>query len=297
MSEPIRRGVVAALWTPTDAAGRLIETALADHLSFLGSAKVHGVLALGSTGEFVHLAEADRIHLLHKAVELGGGLPVLANVSDVSPAVACRIAKAAADAGCAGIAVLPPWYFPLSQDDQLEFFLRVADAADLPVCLYNFPERTGNRIALGTIAAFGARARLVAVKQSGAEWSYHQELIALGREKDFSVFTGAETRFAEALALGCSGCISGLANVLPEALVEVFAASVSGADPSVPMSLLQRAGALCGSVNFPLDVAAAMRARGFEAGEPKQAISAETAVKCAQLTNDLRLLFQGAGLP
>jgi 4-hydroxy-tetrahydrodipicolinate synthase len=296
MPEPLRRGVFAALWTPTDSAGHPLDDALRRHLAFLQSAGVDGVLALGSTGEFVHLAEAERAALLARIVELAGPMAVLANVSDVNPATAGRLARAAKSAGCVGLAVLPPWYFALSQEDQLEFFLRVAAATDLPVCLYNFPERTGNRIALETIAAFAERAPLFAVKQSGAEWAYHRELIALGREKNFAVFTGSDTRFAEALALGCAGCISGLANFVPEALVQVLAAVPAGADTTEPMRLLQRVGAACGALNFPLDVAAGMRARGFEMGEFKQAVSAATRVKFDRLTADLRLLLGEAGL-
>lgn len=296
MPEPLRRGVFAALWTPTDASGHPLDDALRRHLAFLRSAGADGVLALGSTGEFVHLAEAERAALLARIVEFAGPMSVLANVSDVSPATAGRLARAAKSAGCVGLAVLPPWYFALSQEDQLEFFLSVAAATDLPVCLYNFPERTGNRIALETIAAFAERAPLFAVKQSGAEWAYHRELIALGREKNFAVFTGSDTRFAEALALGCAGCISGLANFVPEALVQVLAAVPAGADTTEPMRLLQRVGAACGVLNFPIDVAAGMRARGFEMGEFKQAVSPATKVKFDQLTTDLRALLAEAGL-
>ena len=62
------------------------------------------------------------------------------------------------------------------------------------------------------------------------------------------------------------------------------------------MRLLQRVGAACGVLNFPLDVAAGMRARGFEMGSFKQAVSAATQVKFDRLTADLRLLLGEAGL-
>lgn len=289
-------GVIVALYTPTDSAGRLREAALRSHLAFLRKAGVAGLLALGSTGEFVHFSEAERGALLGRIAELAAPLPVLANVSDVSPAVAGRLARLAKSVGCVGIAVLPPWYFPLSQDDQLEFFLRVAAATDLPVCLYNFPERTGNRIGPETIAAFAERAPLLAVKQSGGEWEYHRELIALGRDRNFAVLTGSDTRFAEALALGCSGCISGLANFVPEPLVRIFAAATSGLDTAEPTHLLQHLGAAGSGVNFPLEVAAGLRARGFATGEFKQAVSPATAAKFDRLAGELAARLAEAGL-
>ena len=79
----------------------------------------------------------------------------------------------------------------------LEFFLRAAEAVDLPFCLYNFPELTGNRIGLETIAAFAERAPMAAIKQSGAEFAYHRPLIRLGHEKGFTVFSGADARLPE----------------------------------------------------------------------------------------------------
>ena len=78
----------------------------------------------------------------------------------------------------------------------LAYFLHVADVVDLPVMLYNFPELAGKRIELETIAAFAEQAQMIAFKQSGAEFEYHRELIALGREKGFVVMSGC--RYATA---------------------------------------------------------------------------------------------------
>ena len=66
------------------------------------------------------------------------------------------------------------------------------------------------------------RVPLAGVKQSGADFEYHRALVRLGREKNFVVWTGSDTRIPEAMALGVSGCVSGLANAVPELVVEVF---------------------------------------------------------------------------
>ena len=107
------------------------------------------------------------------------------------------------------------------------------------------------------------------------------------------MFTGCEVRLDEALALGCAGSISGLANFLPEPLLRVVAAAGPVAEP---MRLIQRVGAACGLVGFPLDVAAGMRARGFATGEFKQAVSAATQVKFDQVTAAIRAQLAEAGL-
>ena len=93
-----RQGVFAALWIPTDARGRLMKRALAAHLAFLRRSGVHGVLALGSTGEFPRMHLAQRQEVLATVAELAGPLQVIANgwLPDIStgplPDVHCRVA-------------------------------------------------------------------------------------------------------------------------------------------------------------------------------------------------------------
>jgi 4-hydroxy-tetrahydrodipicolinate synthase len=285
---PLISGVIVALWIPTDASGEIIEDALASHIRYLKSAGVAGFLALGSTGEFVHLDAPRRTRVIHRVAEWAAPLPVVANVSDVNPNVSRQLARDAVRAGCVGISLLPPWYYHLTQADQLEYFLRVSEVVDLPAVLYNFPERVGNRIGLETVAAFAAAARMAGIKQSGAEWEYHRDLIALGEERKFAVYTGADTRLRETMTLGCAGTISGLANFLPEPLVAIARdlSSPSRADESIR----QVAGAFHG-LQFPLDVAAGMRAKGFEIGAFKQAVSPATAALFEASVADLQKLL------
>ena len=291
-------GIISALWTPTDGDGVVDDGLLQKQVAFVLNGGVSGILALGSTGEFPHLDIGEREALLQRVTELAAGRPVLANVSDVNPRNVRRLARAATAAGCAGIALLPPWYFSLSQADLTAFFLDAAGASTLPVYLYNFPERVGNRISLETVAAVARETRVAGVKQSGAEWGYHQELITLGRELGFSVLTGSDTRLDEALAMGCTGCISGLSNLCPELLVEVCTAQPAGDSARVAqlMGWLKRIGSACGAVPFPMDVAAGMRARGLNPGEPKQIVSPATHHGMAAVTAALTPLLLEAGL-
>lgn len=279
---------------PTDASGALIESAVQRQAAFLHQAGVHGLMVLGSTGEFVFFSPAERAALLRKLSELAGPLPLLANISDVNPAAVALLARTAREVGCASVAILPPWYYPISQADLLEFFLRAAAAASpLPVFLYNFPERVGTAITLETLAAFADRAPLAGVKLSAGPWELHREAMALGREKGFSVLTGWDTRLADAMALGCSGCISGLANFAVEPIMATFRAMQSG-DPAAAVAPTVRLRELASAVEgllFPHDVAAGMDARGFVTGECKQAMSLATRERRQQATARLKALF------
>ena len=164
----------------------------------------------------------------------------------------------------------------MSKDDVLEYFLHVADAVGLPVMLYNFPELAGKRIELATIAAFAERAPMIAVKQSGADFAYHRELIALGRERGFVVMSGSDTRLPEVFALGAAGCIGGLVNIVPELMVQIDSVCRKGepGDATVAQATMQEIGRILDQLTFPLNVAAGMEARGFFPGAPKSVASA-----------------------
>jgi dihydrodipicolinate synthase/N-acetylneuraminate lyase len=291
-------GIYSAQWMPTDALGRLDHTSLADHLAFERRAGIGGVLALGSTGEFPHFTLEERREALATVAELAAPLPVVANISDIRPRAAIDLGRHAKTLGVPAVALMPPMFFPVSQADMLAFFLHVADAVQLPVMLYNFPELAGKRIELGTIAAFADRAPMIAVKQSGSEFDYHRDLVALGREKGFVVMSGADTRLPEAFALGAAGCIGGLVNIVPEPMVLIDRACRQGepADLAAAEATMQELGRIIDQLAFPLNVAAGLEARGFDPGAPKRIVSPESRALHEKIVGELTALFDRRGL-
>jgi 4-hydroxy-tetrahydrodipicolinate synthase len=193
---------------------------------------------------------------------------------------------------------MPPMYYPVSQADMLAYFLHVADAVGLPVMLYNFPELAGKRIEPATIAAFAERAPMIAIKQSGGDFEYHRELIALGREKEFVVMSGADTRLPEAYALGAAGCIGGLVNIVPELMVRIDRVCRRGepGDATTAAETVCEVGRILDQLTFPLNVAAGLEARGFDPGTSKSVVSAESRAIYNKIVVALAELFERLGL-
>jgi dihydrodipicolinate synthase/N-acetylneuraminate lyase len=293
-----RKGIFAALWLPTDQAGNLLRDELAANLAFLKQHHVHGVLALGSTGEFPQFDLEQRKRALATVAELAAPLPVIANVSDIRPRAVAELGRFARELGLPAIAVMPPGFFPSSQDDLLAHFLHAADSSGLPTFLYNFPELTGTRINLETVAAFADRAPMAGIKQSGREFDYHKQLIALGREKKFSVFSGSDTRLPEVFALGVDGCIGGLVNIAPELMVHLYRVCREGmpGEISPAFEQLKQIGTVIDRLTFPLNVAAGMEARGLATGAPKAMVSPSSAAIYRQIVTELDESFRTWGL-
>lgn len=294
MTSPVpTKGILAALWLPTDPAGNLMRAELAQNITFLKNARIHGILALGSTGEFPHFDLEQRKHALATVAELAAPLPVIANVSDIRPAVVAELGRFARQLGLPAIAIMPPGFFPSSQDDVLAHFLHAADAAELPAFLYNFPELIGTRIGPEIVAAFADRAPMAGIKQSGGEFAYHRELIKLGAEKKFVVFSGADTRLPEVFALGAVGCIGGLVNIAPELMLHLFDVCREGKSGDITLAFerLKQIGAIVDRLTFPLNVAAGMEARGLATGAPKAVVSPRSRELYTGIVAELRTVF------
>lgn len=294
-----RSGILAALWIPTDEHGELKTGALAAHLDWLRARGLHGVLALGSTGEFARMNLEERGRVLAEVIGQAAPLPVIANISSIRLDEVISLGLSARKLGAVGVALMPPPFFPVTQEDMLEFFLRAAEAVDLPFYLYNYPEVTGNRIGLETISAFADRANMVGIKQSGAELAYHDDLIPLGHQKNFGVFTAADPRLAEFLGKGAVGCLGGLANIVPEYMVEVFEACRQGQPEKAALASerLKKVGEILSPLPLPLNVRSGMEARGFDPGAFKTVVSAQTLEVYEQVVKNFRASFVEWGLP
>jgi 4-hydroxy-tetrahydrodipicolinate synthase len=291
-------GIFSAQWIPTDASGQVDRTSLATHIAFQRRHGISGLLALGSTGEFPHFDLEQRKQVLATVAEIAAPLPVIANVTDIRPRAAIELGRLAKSLGLPAIALMPPVFFPISPADMLAYFLHVSDAVGLPVMLYNFPELTGKRIELPTIAAFAERAPMCAIKQSGSEFAYHRELFALGREKKFVVMSGADTRLPEAFQLGAAGCIGGLVNVVPELMVtldRVYRQGQSG-EGSGAAAAMKDVGRIVDQLTFPLNVGAGVAARGFSPGVSKMVVSPESQALHAKVVDELVALFKAHNL-
>jgi len=288
-----RKGVLAALWLPTDSSGNLLRTELARHLAFLKSCGIHGILALGSTGEFPQFDLEQRKRALATIAELAAPLPVIANISDIRPHAVAELGRVARELGLPAVAIMTPGFFPSSQEDALAHFLYASDKSGLPTLLYNFPELTGTRIGLDTVAAFAEKAPMLGIKQSGGEFAYHKELIALGKSKRFSVFSGADTRLPEVFGLGADGCIGGLVNIVPELMVHLYRVCHDGeaGETSPAFEQLKQIGATIDRLTFPLNFAAGVEARGFAAGEPKAIVSQRSQEVYAGIVTALKAKF------
>jgi len=188
-----------------------------------------GVVALGSLGEGATLSFDEKREILRTSVKAihGRGLAVGA-ISALSTAEAVASAKMAADAGCNGLMVLPPYVYQGNWREMKAHVTAVISATSLPCMLYNNPIAYGTDFVPEQIQELAAEnENLEAVKESSADVRRVSAIRAL-LDHRLAICVGVDDAVLEAVRVGATGWIAGLANALPRESVELFNRGIKG---------------------------------------------------------------------
>ena len=217
-------GVLVALASPMTREGRVDEAATTRLVDHVVTGGVHGVLALGSTGETASLDERSRRAVLGAVVAAAKGkVPVIAGVAQSHLAAARAEVEAAARLGAAAALVAPPFYYPTDQQGVLAFYRELARDTPLPLLLYNIPQFTKVVAEAATVAALAHDGTIRGIKDSSRDFEYFEGLCVATRDLPaFRIFTGSDTMLVASLAMGGAGTICGAGNIAPALVVRIF---------------------------------------------------------------------------
>jgi 4-hydroxy-tetrahydrodipicolinate synthase len=220
----VLQGVLTALVTPIRDA-EVDEAAFRHLVEAQVAAGVDGVVVCGSTGEAATLSRAERERLIDITVEVCRGSRTQAWVGTGTNATASTIelTQDAAARGAAGAMVVVPYYNKPTQEGLFQHFERVARVTRLPLIAYNVPGRTGVNLTPDTVARLAALKRYVAIKEASGSLDQVSDIKA---KCDLTVLSGDDSLTLPMLALGATGVISVVSNLLPGAtrrLVDSFA--------------------------------------------------------------------------
>jgi 4-hydroxy-tetrahydrodipicolinate synthase len=217
------RGVFAVSVTPFDEQGQIDEGGLRRHVRWLlDEGGVHGVIPVGSTGEFAFLSEAERKRVMRIALtEVNGRAPVIAGAAACSTEETVMYAQFAQSAGANGVMVVPPYYGHLSQEELFVHFRTLANSIDIPIMLYNNPGTSGSDILPETIARLAAFDRIAAVKESTGSMQRVHEIQRLCGDR-IEVLCGCDTLPLEMFLMGVEGWVAAPSNTIPQQCVALY---------------------------------------------------------------------------
>ena len=189
-----------------------------------------GQAIFGTNSEANSMSAQQKINTLNALIE--GGL----NPAHMMPGTGASsidetvsMTRHAVQHRCAGVLMLPPFYYKDVTDDGLfayfsEVIQKVGDAG-LQVYIYNIPPVTKINLSLSLLERLTKEypKTIVGMKDSSGDWAYTESVIKLLAPSGFRVYAGSEVFLMRALRAGGVGCISATANVNPRAISELAA--------------------------------------------------------------------------
>ena len=202
---------------------------MAEHCRWLLDNGCTGIVALGSLGEGATLMYDEKLAILRTCVKaVHGRGPVVAAISALSTSEAVLMAKAAANLGCDGLMVLPPYVYQGDWREMKTHVAAVFNATPLSCMLYNNPVAYGTDFLPEQIRELATEhANLAAVKESSTDVRRVSAIRAL-LDRRLEICVGVDDAVLEAIGAGATGWIAGLANALPRESVELFNCGMNG---------------------------------------------------------------------
>ncbi|MBB5693488.1 4-hydroxy-tetrahydrodipicolinate synthase [Muricoccus pecuniae] len=222
------KGSLVALITPMTPDGALDERAFQDFVSWQVEEGAQGLVPVGTTGESPTLSHEEHARIVELCIEAAGGrVPVIAGAGSNSTAEAVALTKHAKKAGADGVLVVTPYYNKPTQEGMYLHFKAVADAADIPVIIYNIPPRSVIDMSVETMARLAKHPNIVGVKDATANLTRPLHTRA-ACGPDFCQLSGEDHTALSFLAAGGVGCISVTANIAPRLCREMHDAWAEG---------------------------------------------------------------------
>ncbi|HWO98143.1 MAG TPA: dihydrodipicolinate synthase family protein [Bacillus sp. (in: firmicutes)] len=190
---------------------------------------VHGILVLGSNGEFFGLDHEEQQRAVTITIDqVKGRVPVYMGIGAITTKECVKLARLAEEQKAQAITILPPMFLYPNDDELYEHFRTVAESTSLPVLLYNNPDRVGINISANLIERLADIPNIVGVKDSSGDLTLTAEYIRRTRDKGFKVMAGRDVMILGSLVYGAVGCVASTANIVPALVVEIYEKFMEG---------------------------------------------------------------------
>ncbi|NUQ62572.1 MAG: 4-hydroxy-tetrahydrodipicolinate synthase [Pirellulales bacterium] len=260
-------GLSVALTTPFRN-GQVDVKALQEQVDFQVKAGTTCVCPVGTTGESPTLSHPEHERVIAAVVEAAAGrIKVMAGTGSNSTDEALHLTRWAEKAGADAALIVAPYYNKPTQEGMFLHFKALAEAVDIPICVYNIPGRTGKNIEPETIARMAELPNIALVKEATGSMDQASQIIAM---TDLTVLSGDDSLTLPLLAIGGRGVISVVGNIVPGDMIQLINAFQSG-DIAQAQQWHKRLFPLCrdmlGLATNPIPIKAAMKLLGRDTGE------------------------------
>ena len=260
-------GLSVAIVTPFKD-GKVDYQRLREQVDFQIRAGTHCLCPVGTTGESPTLSHEEHERVISEVVQAAAGrIKVMPGTGSNNTAEALRLTKWAAKEGADAALVVAPYYNKPTQEGFYQHFKALAEAVDIPICVYNIPGRTGKNIEPETIIRLAELKGIALVKEATGSLDQASEVLA---STQLTLLSGDDSLTLPLLSVGGEGVISVVGNIVPGDMLNLVSSYRSG-KTSEACQWHQKLFPLCrdmlGLASNPIPVKAAMKLLQRDTGE------------------------------
>ena len=234
------RGSFTALTTPFHN-GAFDPAAFEKQIRFQADNGTTGIVPVGTTGESPTLSHEEHHAVIELAVKTaraiaqagGPKMSVIAGTGSNATDEAVDLHRFAKRVGADASLSVIPYYNKPSQEGLYRHFKTIANAAELPIILYNIPGRTGITMANATVLRLATDCpTIIGMKEATGSLNSASELCRLtAKIPNFTVLSGDDSLTLPMMAVGAAGVISVASNIVPRQIRQLVDAAASNNFP------------------------------------------------------------------
>lgn len=289
------KGVFPVVLTPFKGDNQSVDYDRLDkHVDFLLESKAHGLCTNGSTSEFPLLSEQEAFDVAKRIItRVDGRVPIIVGACAPSTWKTIEFAKMGEDLGADVLLILPPYYYPLNDEEIYKHYEVVAQNTKLPIMLYNNPHTSKLDLQPELVAKLAQIDNIAYIKEStGLATRIHDIQALAGNNID--VFIGADNIFFDALVSGATGVIASSGNIASLFMVEIYNLIVNEKNIDEAREKFQKVSPLLtfvdGSPSFVQVLKTALEIMGRPIGSPRLPLLNLTGEKREKLRGILKNL-------
>jgi len=295
----VPKGILPAMITPMTKDYKVNIPALRKLIDYMIDGGVHGIFAIGTTGEFYALTNDEYREVLEVTVDhVAGRVPVYAGCNSIGTRQSIELTKIASEVGgIDAISVLTPYFISLTQNEIYNHFRTIAENTDMNIILYDNAPKTHLTIKPATVAKLADIPNIVGIKDSTGDLTNTADIIGRTTRagKDFHVMMGRDSLIHAALCYGATGAVAAAANVAPKLCADIYnkymAGDIKGSLEDqynlVPLRIAFGLG------SFPTVIKEALEMVGIEAGPcamPTGVMTAEEKEQLKKILTNMNLI-------
>ncbi len=260
-------GLSVAMTTPFRD-GQVDLKALQQQVEFQIAAGTTCLCPAGTTGESPTLSHPEHERVIAAVIEAAAGrIKVMPGTGSNSTEEALHLTRWAAKTGADAVLIVGPYYNKPTQEGFYQHFKILAQAVDIPICVYNIPGRTGKNIEPDTIARMAELPNITMVKEATGSMDQASQII---NSTDLTVLSGDDSLTLPLLSIGGRGVISVVGNIIPKdvmLMIQAFERNDMAEARRWHHKLFHICRDMLGLATNPIPIKAAMRILGRDTGE------------------------------